>query len=183
MAADHEPTPFILGGDIMNYWLDLFTVETYEEFQKAGAKVSGFRERQWNRCQRIQAGDRLLCYLTGISRWIGVLTVKGPAYRSEERIWGMEVFPVRLPVEADILLPPEHGIPHQSLMPTLHSPAKAWGGLLRGSPNLLKAEDGLAILEAVEKAKQTPVLRPYDKRKAARTPAAPKSEQKPRADN
>ena len=32
----------------MNYWLDLFTVQTYEEFQKAGAKVSGFRERQWN---------------------------------------------------------------------------------------------------------------------------------------
>jgi len=60
----------------MNYWLDLFTVQTYEEFQKAGAKVSGFRERQWNRCQRIQPGDKLLCYLTGISRWVGVLTVK-----------------------------------------------------------------------------------------------------------
>ncbi len=44
----------------MNYWLDLFTVQTYEEFQKAGAKVSGFRERQWNRCQRIQPGDMLL---------------------------------------------------------------------------------------------------------------------------
>ena len=27
----------------MNYWLDLFTVQTYGEFQKAGAKVSGFR--------------------------------------------------------------------------------------------------------------------------------------------
>jgi hypothetical protein len=52
----------------MNYWLDLFTVQTYEEFQKAGAKVSGFRERQWNRCQRLQPGDKLLCYLTGISR-------------------------------------------------------------------------------------------------------------------
>jgi len=26
----------------MNYWLDLFTVKTLEEFQKAGAKVSGF---------------------------------------------------------------------------------------------------------------------------------------------
>ena len=30
----------------MNYWLDLFTVKTLEEFQKAGAKVSGFRERR-----------------------------------------------------------------------------------------------------------------------------------------
>jgi hypothetical protein len=166
----------------MNYWLDLFTVKTYEEFQNAGAKASGFRERQWNRCQRIQPGDKLLCYLTGISRWAGVLTVTGPAYRSEDRLWQMEVFPVRLPVEAEILLPPEHGIPHQTLMPSLHSPAKAWAGLLRGSPNLLKAEDGQAILEAIQKAKQTPVLRPFDKRKAARTPAIPKSARKPEPD-
>jgi hypothetical protein len=166
----------------MTYWLDLFTVQTYEEFQKAGTKVSGFRERQWNRCQRIQPGDRLLCYLTGISRWVGVLTVTGPAYHSEDRIWEMEVFPVRLPVEAEILLPPEHGIPHQSLMPSLHSPAKAWAGLLRGSPNLLKAEDGQAILEAIQKAKQTPVLRPFDKKKAARIPATPKSPPKTEPD-
>jgi hypothetical protein len=166
----------------MNYWLDLFTVQTYEEFQKAGAKVSGFRDRQRNRCQRLQAGDKLLCYLTGISRWVGVLTVTGAAYRSEDRIWEMEVFPVRLPVEADILLPPEHGIPHPTLMPSLHSPAKAWAGLLRGSPNLLKAEDGRAILEAIQKAKQTPVLRPYDKKKAARTPATPKTALKPEPD-
>lgn len=159
----------------MNYWLDLFTVQTYEEFQKAGAKVSGFRERQWNRCQRLQPGDKLLCYLTGISRWVGVLTATGAAYRSDDRIWEMEVFPVRLPVAAEVLLPPEHGVPHQSLMPSLHSQANAWGGLLRGSPNLLKPEDGRAILEAIQKAKQTPVLRPFDKRKAARPPSAPKA--------
>ena len=30
----------------MNYWLDLFTVQTYEEFQKAGANVTGFRDRR-----------------------------------------------------------------------------------------------------------------------------------------
>src|SRR5262249_8356212 len=170
------------GDSTMNYWLDLFTVQTYEEFQKAGAKVSGFRERQWNRCQRIQPGDKLLCYLTGISRWGGVVTVTGAAYRSEDRIWEMEVFPVRLPVEAEILLPPEHGIPHQTLMPSLHSPAKAWAGLLRGSPNLLKAEDGQAILEAIQKAKQTPVLRPFDKKKAARTPTTPKTAAKTETD-
>lgn len=159
----------------MNFWLDLFTVQTYEEFQKAGAKVSGFRERQWARCQRIQPGDKLLCYLTGISRWVGVLTVTQPAYQSEERLWEMEVFPVRLGVTPEILLPPEHGIPHQSLILSLHSPAKAWAGYLRGSPNLLKTEDGQVIVEALAKAKQTPVLRPYDKKKAERLPVSPKA--------
>jgi hypothetical protein len=109
----------------MNYWLDLFTVKTLEEFQKAGAKVSGFRDRRFNICEQIQAGDKLLCYVTGISRWVGVLRVTKPAYRSEERLWDMEVFPVRLGVEAEILLPPEHGIPHQTVQLSLHSPARS----------------------------------------------------------
>jgi hypothetical protein len=66
----------------MNYWLDLFTVKTLEEFQKAGAKVSGFRERRFRTCEQIQPGDKLLCYITGISRWVGVLRVTSPVFRS-----------------------------------------------------------------------------------------------------
>ena len=31
-------------------------------------------------------------------------------YRSEDRIWDMEVFPIRLGVEAEIFIPPEHDI-------------------------------------------------------------------------
>jgi restriction system protein len=158
----------------MNYWLDLFTVKTLEEFQKSGAKVSGFRERRFHTCEQIQPGDKLLCYVTGISRWVGVLRVTKPVYRSEERIWDMEVFPIRLGVEPEILLLPEHGIPHQLLLPTLHSPARSWSGYLRGSPTRLQKEDAEVILKAIQAAQQTPVLRPYDKKKAGRIPVANK---------
>jgi hypothetical protein len=30
----------------MNYWLDLYTGATWEEFRKAGANISGFSERR-----------------------------------------------------------------------------------------------------------------------------------------
>ena len=119
----------------MNYWLDLFTVKTLEEFQKAGAKVSGFRERRFHTCEQIQPGDKLLCYVTGISRWVGVLRVTKPVYRSEERIWDMEVFPVRLGVEPEILLPPEHGIPHQLLLAHSALPRPLLVGLSPGQPD------------------------------------------------
>jgi hypothetical protein len=56
-----------------DYWLDLFTGTTWQEFLDAGAGVSGFRERRWKTVQRIKPGDYLLCYLTGVSRFIGVL--------------------------------------------------------------------------------------------------------------
>ncbi len=159
----------------MNYWLDLFTVRTYEEFQKAGAKVSGFRERRFHTCEQVQPGDKLLCYITGISRWVGVLQVTKPVYRSEERIWDMAVFPVRLGVEPEILLPPEHGIPQQLLLSTLHSAARSWSGYLRGSPTRLQKEDAEVILKAIQGAQQSPVFRPYDKKKAGRVPATTKS--------
>ena len=86
----------------------------------------------------------------------------------------MDVFPVRLGVEADILLPPEHAIPHQSLQGSLHSPARSWAGYLRGSPTRLHQEDAEVILEAIRRAQQTPVFRPIDKKKAERLPATAK---------
>ena len=69
------------------YWVDLFTHESWLEFHAAGAKVSGFRENRWNTISKMRPGDVLLCYLTGISRWIGLLEVTGAAFRSDDRIW------------------------------------------------------------------------------------------------
>ena len=135
----------------MNYWLDLFTVKTLEEFQKAGAKVSGFREWRFHTCEQIQPGDKLLCYLTGISRWVGVLRVTKPVYRSEDRIWDMEVFPIRLGVEPEILLPPEHGVQHQTPQAPLHSSTPSVGA----SESLYRLLEKLVENEAVsEKARQ-----------------------------
>jgi hypothetical protein len=47
----------------MTYWLDLFTGTTWEEFRKAGANVTGFRERNWKRSEKVRPGDIFLCYL------------------------------------------------------------------------------------------------------------------------
>ena len=63
--------------NLMRYWLDLFTGTTWQEFRQAGATVSGFSERRRNLASHIQAGDILLCYLTGVMRWIGALEVVG----------------------------------------------------------------------------------------------------------
>lgn len=46
--------------------LDLFTLDTWEEFLKYGASVSGFREGRWSRVQKIEPGDLLLCYIIGL---------------------------------------------------------------------------------------------------------------------
>jgi hypothetical protein len=68
------------------YCLDLFTVETWKEFLDHGGNVSGFSEKRWTTVQKIKPGDYLLCYLTRVSRWVGLLEVVGKPFFDEEPI-------------------------------------------------------------------------------------------------
>src|ERR1700730_14107767 len=69
------------------YWLHLFTVETWKEFLDHGGDVTGFREKRWKTVQKIKHGDYLLCYLTGASRWVGLLEVTSDPVYDETPIW------------------------------------------------------------------------------------------------
>lgn len=141
------------------YHLDLFTLETWEEFLQHGASVTGFREGRWSRVQKIEPGDLLLCYIIGLKRWIGVLEVTGlPFLSAEPPIWASDPFPSRLPVRVVHQLTPETGVPQRELidrMPmfsTLANPQREWGGHFLGSPCPWPDEDSLVVLAAIEQA-------------------------------
>jgi hypothetical protein len=157
--------------------LDLFTGTTWREFLDAGANVSGFRERRWKTVQQIKPGDYLLCYLTGVSRFIGVLEVTSEPYWDETPIWKDEIFPCRTNVEVIATLTPETAVPifnleeQLSIFQNLKSPT-AWTGHVRGSPARWKPSDGEAVVYEVLEAVENPVKRPVDKSKLARRPRA-----------
>lgn len=153
-----------------NYWLDLFTGTTWEEFKNAGGSTSGFRKSRWKSVQQIKPGDYLLCYLTGVTRFIGILEVTSKPFQDNSPIWKDEDFPSRLKVKPVVELTPEKGIPvlelrdKLSFFENLTSP-HAWTGQFRGSPTKWKVSDGEAVTEALLEAKSHPVVRPIDKRK------------------
>src|SRR3989304_4822757 len=97
------------------YWLDLFTAKTWEEFHKAGGNVSGFRIRRRKMMQGIKPGDYFLCYLTGVSRWIGILEVTSGPFKDTKKIWSDENFPTRFNVKTLGLHKPETAVPRQNL--------------------------------------------------------------------
>jgi len=153
-----------------NYWLDLFTGATWEEFQQAGSSVSGFRESRWKTMQKIVKGAYFLCYLTGVSRFIGVLEVMSEPYMDAKRdIWHDEDFPCRIKVKPIIELTPETAVPvfelrdQLSCFQNLKSP-HAWTGHFRSSPE--------AVVKALLDARDNPVIRPVDKRKLKYRPKA-----------
>ena len=129
------------------YWLDLFTYETWTEFLKAGASVTGFRENRWRTVRNITPGDIFLCYLTGVSRWIGILEVTGPAFKDTRKIWTRADFPVRIHVKLLAKLDPLTAVPvvemkkQLSIFQNLKSP-HAWTAHFRLSPAKLSSTDG-----------------------------------------
>jgi hypothetical protein len=135
----------------MNYWLDLFTGTTWKEFRDAGSRISGFSHRMRGTVAKIARGDILLCYLTGVMRWVGALEVVGPS-RDKTKLWSQGDFPARLEVKPLITLDPETGVPMESLQGKVQfykteSDKAKFKGFVRGSPRQFKRpEDGQLIL-------------------------------------
>ena len=163
-----------------NYWLDLFTGVTWDEFCSAGGACSGFRESRWSAVQKIKPGDYLLCYLTGVSRFIGVLEATSTAFRDTTPIWKDEDFPCRIKVKSIVKLSVATAVPvlelrnRLSMFREMKSPI-AWTGHFRGSPAKWKLTDGDAVLQALSEAQKNPITRPVDAAKLARRPKALKA--------
>jgi hypothetical protein len=160
------------------YWLDLFTGATWGQFQNAGSSVSGFRESRWKTVQKVAKGDYFLCYLTAVSRFIGILEVTSePFKRAERDIWKDNDFPCQFNVKPIVELTPETAVPvfelrdQLSFLQNLKSP-HVWTGHFRSSPAKWKQADGEAVVRALFEAKENPVNRPVDKRKLKYRPAA-----------
>jgi len=97
----------------MNYYLNLFSPETYEAFGRSDRTVSGFRHRQQNAANRILPGDCLVCYMTKLSRWIGILEVVNGPYTDDTAMFYPEndPFTVRFKVKEKVWLPIDKTIP------------------------------------------------------------------------
>lgn len=159
----------------MNYWLDLFTGSTWDEFRQAGSKLTAFRGIRLPVCQKIRRGDVFLCYLTGVMRWVGALeVVRGPFEDHGSKY--LKEFPVRFEVEPLVILDATHGIPMSDLEGKVAFYEKpehkgGYAGFVRASPNRFqRAEDGALILQLLRAAQASPRFLEVDPKKYARRP-------------
>lgn len=157
------------------YWLDLFTGGTWDEFRAAGASVSGFRQGAASVCKRIRPGDVLICYVTGVKRWVGALEVIGSS-SNQTRIWADDSFPVRFDVQPIVLLDAVYGVPLDDLegrVAFFAGPQHRGGykGFFRSSPARFERQaDGQLVMDLLRKAADARVKRPIDERAYRRRP-------------
>lgn len=143
----------------MAYFTNLFSPETYEAFTNSGQDISGFRLRQQNMAKRISVGDKLICYLTKFSRWVGVFEVNSTDFVDDTPIFTEvnDPFVVRFKIKPLIWLPKEKAIPiHEdnvwknlTFTKNHNKNSSKWTGKLRNSLNKLEDEDGRFLEELI----------------------------------
>ena len=136
----------------MAYFLDLFSPETYEAFSKSDRSVTGFRQRQHGIAERIKPGDRFICYMTRLSRWMGVLHVLEGPFVDQKPIFYVESDPfvIRFKVRPSAWLPVNKAIPIRedlvwdrlSFTRGQSKHTSTWTGKIRSSLVTLSNEDG-----------------------------------------
>ena len=148
----------------MAYYLNLFSPETYTAFEQSDRIVSGFRRRQHPAASRIRRGDIFVCYLTKLSRWIGLLEVEAGPYEDSSPLFYPEddPFVVRFLVNPVVWLPVEKAVPIRedqlwerlSFTRGQQKKSSRWVAKVRSSLVQLDDHDG-PLLESVIRAQVT----------------------------
>jgi hypothetical protein len=155
----------------MDYFLDLFTPETWRAFQTHGSMVSGFRHRQRKAAEQVQIGDIFCCYLVRLSRWCGLLEVASDSYSDASPIFSdPDPFIIRFDVKPLVMLDPEHSMPiaddklwpHLSFTRELGLKSFGWAQSagLRSSLRRLTSADGELLGELLKEQNTTRRLYP-----------------------
>jgi hypothetical protein len=154
----------------MAYYTDLFTVETYRAFLASDKSVSGFRESQRTMAKKLKRGDKLLAYLTGLSRWAGVLEVLEGPFEDRTPIFYSQDDPfiIRFKVSPRIALRLETAYPilepkvFDTLSFTRGKREQYWLGPLRRSLQHISDEDGRFLESLLAEQVSSPKMFPID---------------------
>ncbi len=147
----------------MAYHLIVFNPETWRAFLETGARTAVFSERYLQAARtKVRKGDTLVCYLTRLSRWCGLLHVDSAAYQDDSFLHDdLKGYPVRFKVSPSVLLEFEKSIPindevvwdaltftRQNVKGT-----STWTGFLRTPLNTFREEDGHFLRELLTNQK------------------------------
>jgi hypothetical protein len=160
----------------MKYVLNVFSPETHPKFTDSDRTIAGFRVRHRQAADRLSSGDLIICYLTRLSRWVGLLEVVGAPFEDATPLFveQEDPFVVRIKVKPLVWLPAEHGIPiHDKRVWTKLSFTKAhsqdstnWTGAVRTALAPLSKDDGDFLQSLLRAQSASPSEYPLDPNEA-----------------
>jgi hypothetical protein len=148
-------------------WMLVSGADNFEVSRAMGFSVAGMKERHRRKAERVQPGDRVLFYLTGIQKFGGTATVADTYYEDRGNpIWeskkrGEYPYPWRFAVKPDLVLMPDQFVSAEKLLPDLDWvkkwPGGHWHLAFQGNVHVLSDKDFATIESAIEAASKSKV--------------------------
>ena len=157
-----------------NYWMFVQTLENFEISKELGFTIHGLKSRYRRRAQRMEPGDLVLYYVSGIRKWTAVVSISSKYFESHDPIWKStdrkgDDFPYRVKLSPSIVLDEEDYIDALILGPRLEYVKRwvpeQWSLAFTESLHLLPQRDFRLIENEMKKA----LSRKRKKRSLART--------------
>ena len=133
----------------MNHWLLTISEQNFAISKEKRWSVQGFRKAQKRRVDRMQSGDRLMYYVSGLRVFAVSATITSKAFKDTTPVWvgfrDEEDFPYRVRIKPDYLLQKHEFLDALQLAPRLEFlkrwPLERWQLAFIGELNLLSRKD------------------------------------------
>lgn len=139
-----------------DFWMIVTSPDNFGRTREHGFSVQGIKSRHRKKAEKMQAGNRVLYYLTGVQSFAATATITGPYFEDHTPIWQSkpgEDYPWRFPIEADIVVPPAQYLKAEKMLPELEWvkkwPAEHWHLAFQGNVHALPEGDFATIENAL----------------------------------
>lgn len=142
-------------------WILTGSPENYEATEARGFDVVGLKERNRNRAQEIEPGDRIVFYLTREKAFAASVRVDGELYEDRAKIWPgkpgkVDAYPWRFPTSPELVLDRTEWIPAESLADALDHvgkwPREHWTLAFQGQIRAVSEHDARVLVNALSAA-------------------------------
>jgi hypothetical protein len=147
--------------DPPNYWIIVGSPENFEKTREHGFTIQGMKARQHKKAAQMKPGDKILYYITGKKAFGGTATITSESFEDTTPIWkssnknrAEEVYPQRVQIEADIILPEGEFLDaEETALKMKHVrkwPARNWTLAFQGNVHKIDADDFVLARTALE---------------------------------
>jgi hypothetical protein len=144
-----------------SYWVIVGSPENFEKTREHGFTIQGMKARQHKKAAQMKPGDKILYYITGKKAFGGTATITSESFEDTTPIWkssnkkrAEEIYPQRVHIEADIILPDgEYLDAEETALQMKHVqkwPAKNWTLAFQGNVHKIDEEDFNLARDAIE---------------------------------
>ena len=144
-------------------WIAVSGEENFNKTKALNFELQGFKTRQRRKAERMEAGDRLVWYITKEMVFAGYATITGGYFEDHEPIWegkkAGEDYPWRVPIRKELVLDRDDWIDVEGIARQMTYvskwPPEHWRLAFQGNLHEIPDGDFELIREALEESAAT----------------------------